>query len=111
LLDLRWDPKNFTDERWSVWDGSAIAGSTDFGSTLFSVKYGDPAVEIREDGGETGSGSFENRNFNAISIGGSFNGRYFHGAIGEVRIVDGTLSQTDRDNYESYLADKWGVTL
>ena len=44
------------------------------------------------------------------SIGSFNNGYYYDGDLGEAVITTGTLSSTDREKLEGYLAHRWGLT-
>ncbi len=46
-----------------------------------------------------------------VELGDTESSQYWHGSIAEVIGYGGTLSSTDRDKVESYLAIKYGVTL
>jgi hypothetical protein len=70
-------------------DGSLIGSS----STTGSYATGDPEHAFRVGG----------------NLGG--NGQYYDGAIGEILVYDVRHDDTTRGEVESYLADKWGITI
>ena len=103
-----WDAGN-----WGIFLGGDVGtGSTD--STiqqLTSVMDGGD-TKLREEGVQTLSGSGDaGSDFDGITVGARGEGTddYWNGYIGEFRVVDGTLSTEDIEQYERHLINKWSI--
>ncbi|TQV86853.1 invasin domain 3-containing protein [Aliikangiella coralliicola] len=98
----------------NVSSGSVV---TDQVSLFYSNRAGNTAF-VGQDGGATSSDTFTGGalNIGYSRVGGhnassSSTSRYFVGGIGEIIVYDTTLSATQKNQIESYLALKYGVTL
>jgi hypothetical protein len=58
--------------------------------------------------GNSGTGSLT-----GVVVGAQFNeaGAFWNGKIAELIVVDGALTAEQISDTETYLADKWGITL
>ena len=97
-------------QNWRIYAGdSVVGGSEDTDIHVFNGFYNTSNSVLRIDSTEIATGNVGNSDLNGISLGG---GRqdYFEGLVGEVIVYpeDKTSIQSD---VESYLADKWGITL
>lgn len=106
----------------SKWESIAFVGSgarTDPSATLFiaeleiiSARADATSVEVwrdRTSNGSTATGGALNTGSIAFRVSNSSSG--FDGRMCEIVVYDSALSTSDREEVESYLADKWGVTL
>jgi len=107
-LLLEWGTSNYR-----IFAGSLLNGSTNSGTLLFGAIYDGTNSQIREDGVQTNSGDAGSRDMDVIGIGSTQPdeaSRFWTGAIGEVLVYpDGDTSRIS--DVESYLSDKWGVTI
>jgi len=97
---------------WFVFAGNLINGSNNTGANILSFVADGSNSILREDGSQTASGNAGGREMDLIGLGGRFRDgdRYFPGKIGEVLIYVNRDDQR-RPDVESYLANKWGVTI
>lgn len=102
---LQWNDTN-----WFAWNGGGITGSSDGTIQLASVIF-DSSGAIREEGTETVTGSTGTRSRDGIALGGDVDNsrRYWNGDIGLVRIIDGTVPESDLAEYENILLNEWGI--
>ncbi|MFP4218809.1 MAG: LamG-like jellyroll fold domain-containing protein [Salinarchaeum sp.] len=102
------------DDRWYAGtpDGNLMGGGNpDTDSHLFTFLIDGSNSYFRIDGAQVNTKDVPGK-FNLISIGArSDNTQNFDGDIGEISIHDTALSNSDESEWESYLADKWGITL
>lgn len=99
---------------WTVkYDGETdLEGSSvDTNWHILSVLSGSSDV-LRVDGSDDATVSNSPHQLNGFTVGarGSLDS-YGATDVGEILIYDSSLSATDRDSVESYLSDKWGITI
>ena len=96
-----------------IFAGSNLVSSEtcSFAPQIYGAIINGASSVIRVDGVAT-SGDAGSASLTLLSIGSSYNNlQDLNGAIAEVIIVDGTLTAGQITATESYLADKWGITL
>jgi len=95
-------------------DGLVINGSSvgTFGQELVLWENDGAGSQIRRNGSVYASGTVGTVGMGEINIGNrdDFN-RAFDGTIAEVIVVDGTLTADQISATETYLADKWGISI
>ena len=102
------------DNEWQNIAVNIVSGTDNIDANLIGATHSsDGRITIREDGTETGSDDGGKDAFDAIGIGSrspNVASRFFMGKIGEVLVYPDDSS--DRlGEVESYLSDKWGVSL
>jgi hypothetical protein len=92
-------------------DGSGINGSTDSGVQLASFIINGSSSAIRENGSETVSGSVGSYTPTRIDIGADteFSRRYWDGNIPLLRFIDGSIPQSDLEDYEDQLISQFNI--
>lgn len=102
-------------ENWTIFAGSSVtsSGGVDNNTHIFSGLYNGSSSTGRIDGSQVLSGDAGSNALNGVTVGtyAGADSNFGNVDIGEVIIYDADLSDSDRDAVESYLADKWGVTL
>lgn len=91
--------------------GSIFAGSAeDTSPHYYTYTFNGASSSIRVDGGVDGSGNAGTSNLNGLGVGARKNAGdlSLNGVIGEILIYS-SLSTTDRDALEAYLAAKWAI--
>ena len=89
------------------------AGDTTNDALLFTAVFDEADSLIREDGVETGSGNAGSGSLDGLQLGaegGPFD-QHYEGYISEVVPCDGRLSQSDIEDEEQRLANKWEISL
>lgn len=83
-----------------------------------AVTYNGASSSIYMNGADVGDGSVDlgSNNLDGITLGtlraGLGGGNYYlNGQIAEVIVYDSALSTTDRETVQTYLANKWGITI
>jgi len=92
-------------------EDSGINGSTDSGVQLASFIFDGSNSVIRENGSETASGSVGSYTPTRIDIGADteFSRRYWDGDISLLRFIDGTIPQSDLEDYEDQLISEFDI--
>ncbi len=101
ILGGRWDPSVSGTNKFLYFDGT-VDNSTDAGTTAFGsggTRYGFIGVGSEEDGSD---GNFDD------DIGPT---NYLDGNLAEIIYYDAAISVTERQQIETYLAIKYGITL
>jgi len=95
-------------------NGSTISGASvgTFGEELVLWESDGSGSQIRRNGSVYGSGTVGTLGMSEINIGNRDDAaRAFNGGIAEVIVVDGTLTAGQIAATETYLANKWGITI
>lgn len=106
-----------SDNNWGYSSEESVNGTTESGDKLLTaIDEGDNA-KFREEGDQKDEGSIgSEREVTKIGVGNQnvrsdFDGREFDGKIGEILLYEVDHDDDTADDVESYLADKWGITL
>jgi len=97
-----------------IYAGTALTGtsvdSTNF--KLYSLLFNGSSSTLRRAKTNILSGNAGTANMNGIWLGSDNGGTTYNSnvEIAEILIYDAILSDTDRDNIESYLTNKWGLS-
>jgi hypothetical protein len=101
---------------WGSYAGSSwmapTSGSPDTDWHYFTVYLNGASSYVRKDGASHATGNPGTQGTNGQILGmwkGKNTSYYMNGKIAEVLIFDGTLSDTNRNTTESYLADKYNI--
>jgi hypothetical protein len=87
-------------------------GSTDTDPHIQTALPNGASSTNRLDGTQIASGDAGANNLTDLRVGSAIgNQLHAHISIGEILIYDTELSDADRNDVESYLSDKWGVTI
>ena len=83
---------------------------------IAAVVYNGASSSIHMNGADVGDGSVDlgSNSLNGITVGAlrsNITGWYMDGQIAELVVYNSVLSTADRQAVETYLADKWGITL
>lgn len=104
-------------------NGSSMAGvSTEFGTAPIvitqHVDFSVPRHAVRRDGAEEGTvdtittgGNSEDIDANHIRIGTNVASAFYGGYVYEILVYKRALTTTEIQQVETYLGDKWGVTI
>lgn len=106
------DPSN--DRYIIIQSGSLVnGGSTDGVDAIYTTTWrsGSSADEVRKNGTQIISGDSGNSDSNGLETRRGGTNDYGEWDIGEIIVYNTELSTSDRDSVESYLADKWGITI
>lgn len=98
---------------WGVYSGNGVSSgvSADLNPHIFVVRFNGSSTEIRIDGTLVKTGSAGSSTLSGVTIGSRGGGsNYAESAIGEVLVYPEDKSGIYGD-IESYLSDKWGVTI
>lgn len=110
----------FTGNMWFRVQGSLVgntsAGSSASGNTITGMRTNGATLHAYQNGTEltltnpTITSSFPSQTAALMAIGNDNSGNKLGGVVGEVIFGNGTLSDSDRQKIEGYLAHKWGLT-
>jgi len=99
-------------------EDTTVGSGNRFDQFITAVTYNGASSSIFMNGADVGDGSVDlgSNNLDGITLGtlraGLGGGNYYlNGQIAEVIVYDSALSTTDRETVETYLADKWGITI
>lgn len=91
---------------------SDISGATGSGLKLLTGVIDGSNTEIREEGSTTAVGDASSASAEDIYLGYTSGSQFqLDGLIGEVVVVNDSMTQTEIESEEQRLADKWGITL
>jgi hypothetical protein len=96
--------------------GSTGAGSSASGKSIAGMRTAGSTLHAYQDGTEltlsdpTITSGFPTQTAALMAIGNDNSGSKVDGAVGEVVVGNGALSDGDREKIEGYLAHKWGLT-
>ena len=97
---------------WRLDGGTLLSGGTPSPSPhVFHAHFDGASSTLRVDGVQVIAGNAGTESINGLILGGyhGLNGLWLNGLLGEVLLYSATLSTTDRDAVEAYLAAKWGT--
>lgn len=103
---------NADDDDWQIFAGSNVrGGSLDTDPHIHAALFDGPSSTVRIDGTEVASGDTGAQSLDGFTLGSDNDQRAFVAVdVGEVLIYPQDKSGVQSD-VESYLSDKWGVTL
>jgi hypothetical protein len=88
------------------------ASSWDKNWHIHSALFNGASSIKRLDGSQTASGDAGSLGLDGITVGQRAEGASeFQGDVAEILVYDQELTDSDRDAVESYLSDKWGITI
>jgi len=96
--------------------GSTGAGSSASGKSIVGMRTAGSTLHAYQDGTEltlsnpTITSGFPTQTAALMAVGNDNSGNKIDGAVGEVVVGNGALSDGDRETIEGYLAHKWGLT-
>jgi hypothetical protein len=99
---------------WELYQGNNIIGSNDATTSLITAVIDVADSKLREEGTTVATGDIGTRNVNFVGLGSAEperSERYFDGQIGEVIFYNVRHSASTINEVESYLADKWSITI
>jgi hypothetical protein len=98
---------------WAAYGGSEIQdGAEDSDPHIWTVNWDGSSSAMRLDGSQDASGDLGSEDMDGLTVGRrAGDGQYGDYDVGEIIIYATTLSDSDRDNVESFLANKWGIAL
>jgi len=99
--------------RREMFAGSAIKGSDDDTNPhILTTRFDGASSSFRIDGTTDASGNAGSNGLDGLTV-GARNTNANHGDydVGEILVFFSALSTSDRDAVESFLADKWGITI
>ena len=98
-----------------MYAGSVLSGGSPVTATPYAMvaTFDGVSSSLRVNGSTVLTGNVGTQDFASIRIGAEFDGvgQELDGAVGEIIIVNGTLTAQQIADTETYLADKWGITL
>ena len=102
-----------TEPAWRMFAGSSVTGGTaDSNAHVFRLVYNGASSTGHVDAVATISGNPGGASIDGCTVGSNYAGTFnLDGFIAEVIVVDGTLTAGQIADTESYLANKWGITL
>ena len=102
---------------WEFQSNDPVEGTSEAGDKLLTTIDEGDVAKFREEGDQKDEGSIgSEREVTKIGVGNQnvrsdFDGRYFDGKIGEILLYEVDHDDDTADDVESYLANKWGITL
>lgn len=99
--------------QYYAYAGSGVLGGTTVTSPIVAhITYNVGSSSIRVDGVEIVTGNIGTQDLSLLTLGERDDGAVpFDGALAEIIVVNGTLAAQQISDTETYLADKWGITL
>jgi len=93
--------------------GSGLVGGTTVTSPILAhITYNSTSSSVRVDGVDILTGSLGTRDLSLLTLGARKDEAIpFDGALGEIIVVNGTLTAGQISATETYLADKWGISI
>jgi len=100
---------------WAMYTNTGLIGSVAISTTTQQLLVGvfnTTSSVLRVDGVQAASGNAGSTDYRPISVGSGASGSSaFDGIIAEIIVIDGLLTADQITATESYLAQKWGITL
>lgn len=98
---------------WAIFSGSSLSdGPADTNAHVFSQAYDGASSALYVDGSSVATGDAGTRGLTNFRVGdGIANSNPFDGYLFEIMVYNRSLTSSERNDVESYLGDKWGVTI
>ncbi len=102
----------FGSQYYAYAGAGVLGGTTETSPILVHITYNVASSSIRVDGVEILTGNIGTEDLSLLTLCARDDEAVpFNGALGEIIIVNGTLSAQQISDTETYLADKWGITI
>jgi hypothetical protein len=102
------------DSTWRIFAGNNLDSGTndDTSAHVYTTLYNGSNSVLRRDGVQIASGNAGTEDLPSFRVGADHSpAHYGDYDIAEILIYDADLSDSDRDGVESYLGDKWGISV
>jgi hypothetical protein len=100
---------------WGMWASSFVTGGTiDTDNHIQDALYDGASSSVEIDGSGVASGDPGSNSIGPLSIGSDAaggSGEQYYGDIGEMLFYSTGHGSSTRSDVQSYLADKWGITI
>lgn len=103
-----------SDTPWDIWSGNTLVGSSsaDTNPHIFGCLFNGSSSELRIDGSSDVTGDAGTSSIAGFTLAAKFNdGNYSDMRIGEVLLYNAEKTSSEISDIESYLSDKWGITI
>jgi len=111
-MELRYDNRDFVGAEWRLdsENAGAVGGGSDTSLKLHTIVFDGSNSIVRQGGSQTISGEVSGESMDRIDVGG-FSNSEWQDAIGDVLVYPDRRSSSQISDVESYLGDKWGITI